>query len=82
MMQYVLKEVKAVSNPFTKKVNGIDKYGINIVVTTGIVSQTYIGFCNCDNMFFELNKSDTIDQSQTKMNAFATQFVATKYPNT
>ena len=29
-----------------------------------------------------VDPTDTIDQSEVKMNAFATQYVATKYPNT
>lgn len=83
-MQYQLKDVKAISKPFTNRAGlpPVNKYGINIMITTGIVGQTYSGFTKCDNVFFELDPSDTIDQSEVKMNAYATQYVATKYPNT
>lgn len=83
-MQYELKEVKVISKPFTKKDGNpsVDKYGVNIMITTGIVGQNYIGFTKSDNMFFELDKSDSIDKNEVKMNTFATQYVATKYPNT
>jgi len=83
-MQYELKEVKVLSRPFTKKDGNppVDKYGVNIMVTTGIVGQTYNGFTKSDNMFFEVNPADTIDQSEVKMNTFAVNYVATKYPNT
>jgi hypothetical protein len=90
-MQYQLKSVMPVSKPETKRftqtdANGnpvvIEKYGINICVTTSIVGQTYNGFCNNNAMFFELDKNDTENQSTVKMNAFATQYVATTYPNT
>ena len=83
-MQYELKEVKAVSKPFIKKegIPPVEKYGINIMITTKIIDQPYIGFCNNDNVFFELSKTDTIDQSEVKMNDFAVNYVATKYPNT
>jgi len=83
-MKYELKEVKAISKPFTKKegIPPIDKYGINIMITTGIVGQTYNGFTKSDNMFFELDPSDSIDKSKVKMNDFAIKYVETKYPNT
>ena len=83
-MQYQLKSVRAAGKPETKKIGlpPIEKYGINIVVTVEIIDQPYNGFCNNDAMFFELEKTDTIDQSEIKMNAFAVSYVATKYPNT
>ena len=79
-MKYELKEVKAISKPFTKKegIPPIDKYGINIMITTGIVGQTYNGFTKSDNMFFELDPSDSIDKSKVKMNDFAIKYVETK----
>lgn len=85
-MQYELKSVKAVGNPYTNKVlvnkNYVEKYGINIVVTVGIVGNTYNGFCNNDGMFFELKKGQTIEQNEADMNTFAVQYVENKYPNT
>ena len=82
-MQYQLKSVKPISKPQTQNIGlpPVPKYGINIIITTEIVGQPYIGFCKCDNMFFELDPSDSIDESEVKMNAFATTYVATKYPN-
>lgn len=85
-MQYELKSVKAVGNPYTNRVlvnkNYVEKYGINIVVTVGIVGNTYNGFCNNDGMFFELKKGQTIEQNEADMNTFAVQYVENKYPNT
>jgi len=83
-MQYKLNGVTPVGRPGTRKVGlpPVEKYGINIMITTGIVSQTYNGFTKSDSMFFELDPADTIDESEIKMNTFANQYVATKYPNT
>lgn len=85
-MQYELKSVKAVGNPYINRILVgkvyVEKYGINIVITVGIVGNTYKGFCNNDGMFFELDKNDTIQQSEVKMNAFAVQYVLDTYPNT
>ena len=83
-MEYKLKEVKTISVPFIKKegLPPVDKYGINIMITTEIVGQTYNGFTKSDNMFFELDKADSIDENEVKMNDFATKYVSTKYPNT
>ncbi len=82
-MQYELKSVKAIGNPYTRKdKDGQEQYGINILITTGIVGQTYKGFTNTDSSFFELEKGQTINQNEAEMNAFATQFVSEKYPNT
>jgi hypothetical protein len=89
-MQYELKEVKLLGKPGDKEFkeiqNGqpvtVTKYGINIVIVTKIVGQPYSGFCNNDMTFFELDKSKTIDQEQVRMNAFAAQYIANKYPNT
>lgn len=90
-MQYKLKDVKPIGKPGDRKFQEKDqngqpiivvKYGINILITTEIVGQTYNGFCNNDAVFFELDKAKTIDQEQIRMDAFATQYVATKYPNT
>lgn len=85
-MQYELKSVKSIGSPYTNRIlvnkNYIEKYGINIIVTIGVVGNTYNGFCNNDGMFFELDKNDTIQQSEVKLNAFAVQYVLNKYPNT
>lgn len=83
-MEYKLKSVKPLTKPQTQRVGipPVEKYGIQVVITTEIVGQTYRGFQNIDSEFFELDPTDTIDQSEVKMNAFATQYVATKYPNT
>jgi hypothetical protein len=83
-MEYQLKEVKVISRPFTKKDGNppVDKYGVNIMITTSIVGQTYPGFTKSDNMFFEVDPSDTIDESEVKMNDFAVNYVKTKYPKT
>jgi len=83
-MEYQLKDVKAISKPFTK-IEGlppVDKYGINIMITTEIVGQTYSGFTKSDNMFFELDKSDSIEKNEIKMNDFAKNYVEIKYPKT
>lgn len=85
-MQYELKSVKAVGNPYINRILVgkvyVEKYGINIVITVGIVGNTYKGFCNNDGMFFELKKGQTIEQNEVDMNTFAVQYVKDKYPNT
>lgn len=90
-MQYSLKEVKLVGKPGNRKFqsadeNGkpivVEKYGITVVVVTQIVGQIYKGFCNNDSVFYELDKDETINENDTNLNAFATQFVQEKYPNT
>lgn len=82
-MQYELKSVKDIGSPYTKKdFEGNEKYGVNIIITTGIVGQNYNGFTNTDSSFFELNKKKSIEENKSDMQKFATQFVLTKYPNT
>lgn len=83
-MQYKLKSVTPIGKPKTQNIGlpPVEKYGINIIITTEIVGQVYNGFTKSDAMFFELDKADSIDENEVKMNAFATNYVATKYPNT
>jgi hypothetical protein len=83
-MQFKLNSVKPISKPFTKKegLPPVDKYGINIMITAGIVGQPYNGFTASSNIFYELERGKTIDENDVELNAFATQYVATKYPNT
>ena len=85
-MKYELKSVKIIGNPYTAKIfennQIVEKYGINIVIITGIQGQTYNGFCNQDSMFYELDKNLSINANQQNMNKFAENFVSTTYPNT
>jgi len=78
-MQYIKKSATAKQVPYTNKEN---VYGIDVLITTGIVGQTYDGFQNLNVAFCPIEKTDDINQIQTKIDAFATQYIATKYPNT
>jgi len=78
-MQYIKKSATAKQVPYTNKEN---VYGIDVLITTGIVGQTYNGFQNLNVAFCPIEKTDDINQIQTKIDAFATQYIATKYPNT
>jgi hypothetical protein len=78
-MQYIKKSATAKQVPYTNKEN---VYGIDVLITTGIVGQTYDGFQNLNLSFCPIEKTDDINQIQAKIDAFATQYVATKYPNT
>ena len=68
--------------PKTKTINNIEVYGIDVIITTKIVAQTYAGFENFDLGFCPILKTETIDQALVKINTYALNFVATKYPNT
>lgn len=78
-MQYELKSTSANGNPYTNQ-EGV--YGIDVIIRTKIVNQIYEGFENLDVSFCPIEKTDTINQIEAKMNAFATDFIKNKYPNT
>lgn len=85
-MKYELKSVKTIGSPYNhrdiKNSQAVEIYGINILIITTIVGQTYNGFCNYDTAFFELDKTKTIEENQTAINDFAVQYIKNKYPNT
>ena len=81
-MNYELKNAVPQGVPKTKTINNIEVYGIDVIITTKIVAQTYVGFENFDLGFCPILKTETIDQALVKINAYALNFVATKYPNT
>ena len=86
-MNYELKSAVPRGLPYDKKDNPLDenspvKYGVNVIIKTGIVGQTYDGFQNMDLGFCELLRTETINQALGKIEAYAIAFVATKYPNT
>jgi hypothetical protein len=78
-MEYILKSATSKQVPYTNRDN---VYGIDVLITTGIVGQTYDGFQNLNIGFCPIERTDNINQIQAKINLFATNFVTTKYPNT
>ena len=78
MIQYTLKSAKARKAPYT---NEEEVYGVDILITTKIVDQPYEGFEKLDISFCPLEKTDTINQAEQKINTFAQQFILTNYPN-
>lgn len=86
-MNYELKSAKANGLPFDKKENPLDLespliYGLNIIIRTGIVGQTYNGFQNTNVEFCPILRTDTVNEILAKINTFALAFVASEYPNT
>lgn len=78
-MEYELKSATSRRNPYTNK-EGV--YGIDVIIKTKIVNQIYNGFENLDVSFCPIEKTDTINEIETKMNLFSTNYIRTKYPNT
>ena len=80
-MNYIVKSKEPFSLPETR--NGI--YGVQLVIKTGIVNQTYQGFENVDcnpDTFCPILRTDNTDEAEIKFTAFATAYVLNKYPNT
>lgn len=80
-MQYEVKNVVALGLPFTKN----EVFGLNLAITAGIVGQNYPGFVNVDinkETFCPILKTDTVNQIEAKMAAFAAAYVTATYPNT
>jgi len=77
-MEYILKSATSKQVPYTKK----DVYGIDVLIRTGIIGQTYVGFENLDVAFCPLEKTDTVDGIEVKIGNFARAFVIDKYPTT
>lgn len=78
-MEYILKSSTSKQVPYTNK-DG--EYGIDVLIKTGIVGQTYNGFQNLDVSFCPLEKTDTVDGIEIKIGNFAREFVSKKYPKT
>ncbi len=78
-MEYILKSSTSKQVPYTNK-DG--EYGIDVLIKTGIVGQTYNGFQNLDVGFCPLEKTDTVDGIEIKIGNFAREFVSKKYPKT
>ena len=78
-MEYILKSSTSKQVPYTNK-DG--EYGIDVLIKTGIVGQTYNGFQNLDVVFCPLEKTDTVDGIEVKIGNFARAFVSEKYPTT
>lgn len=81
-MEYQLAGLKVMSLPTTIIVDEQEIYGVSIVIFTSIVGQTYTGFQNSDEAFCPISKTKSINVNETAIQAFATAFVAEKYPNT
>lgn len=78
-MEYFLKSATSKQVPFLNKEGD---YGINVLIRTAIVGQTYNGFENLEVSFCPLEKTDTIDDIEKKIEKFAMEFVSKKYPKT
>lgn len=78
-MEYILKSVEPRKIPYTNKEN---VYGIDVLIRTAIVGQTYIGFENIDLSFCPIEKTDTSDSIEVKINNFAKIFISEKYKKT
>jgi len=78
-MEYILKSATSKQVPYTNK-EGV--YGIDVLIRTGIVNQTYSGFENLDVRFCPIEKTDTVDAIEVKIGNFARGFVLEKYPTT
>lgn len=59
----------------------VDKYGIYVLIRTGIKGQPHGGFQNVDREFLEIKKTDTLNDIETAIDTFAKSFIKTKYPN-
>lgn len=78
MMKYALKSATTDRTPYTNQ-DGV--YGIDVVIRTKIVDQPYEGFENLNVGFCPIEKTDTINQAEQKINTYAEQFVKTNYPD-
>lgn len=78
-MEYILKSATSRQVPYSNK-QGV--YGIDVLIRTGIVGQTYKGFENLDIGFCPVEKTDTVDTIEIKIGNFARAFVSDKYPKT
>jgi len=78
-MEYILKSATSKQVPYT---NRELVYGIDVLIRTGIVGQTYSGFENLDIGFCPVEKTDTVDAIEVKIGDFARAFVSEKYPTT
>jgi len=79
-MQYELRDTNWNGAPKVKE-GDATKVVVPVVVTTGIVGETY-GFIKVDVMTAEFPISMTGTDMQADTQVQATAFVATKYPNT
>lgn len=80
-MNYIVKSQEPFALPETRDA----VYGVQLVIKTGIVGQTYEGFENVDcnpDTFCPILRTDNTDEAETKFVIFAATYVATKYPNT
>jgi hypothetical protein len=80
-MNYEVKAVSPQGLPYT--LEGV--YGVPLLITTGIVGQPYDGFVNIESnndTFCPILRTDGTDACEVKFAAFASVYVATKYPNT
>ena len=79
-MNYEVRDIKPAGLPITKE--GV--YGVPLIITTGIVGQTYNGFVNVEaneNTFCPILRTDGTDAAEAKFVIFAAAYVAGKYPN-
>lgn len=81
-MNYELGSTKIIGTP---KVVVIDEVEVLVIPTglfTKVVGQTHKGFENFDKVEVPILKTDGEDKRKVKQDAFAKEFIKTKYPNT
>jgi hypothetical protein len=87
-MQYEVKSAVAQGLPETRKINNVDTYGVPLIITTGIVGQTYDPtkkFVTVEantETFCPILRTDGTDVAEAKFAVFAAAYVVAKYPNT
>jgi len=86
-MQYEVKDVIPQGLPETRKVNGVDTYGVPLIITTGIVGQVYdpkkkfVTVEANEETFCPILRTDGTDVAEAKFIVFAAAYVTAKYPN-
>jgi hypothetical protein len=87
-MKYEVKSAVPQGLPETRKINNVDVYGVPLIITTGIVGQTYdpkTKFVTVEanpKTFCPILRTDGTDAAEAKFAIFAAAYVATNYPNT
>jgi len=78
-MEYEIKDYSYMGAP---KKEGLTAFTQNVVIKTGIVGQTYNGFCNQDvtKITFPATGLDA-NEIEAFIASAVTQYVVTKYPN-
>ena len=85
-MEYKLVDAKAQGLPYSKVLDlstpEVKTFGLDLVVKSGIVGQTYPGFENVELVFCPIEKTDTVDDIEAKIITSATNYIKATYPKT